>query len=114
MLASNNNAAFVELQCGSRVSFESLCQTNPAIVANFDEDLCASMSKDSNLAIVIPVVIGGMLIFTVVAMYLYGELKKKQADSLWQISEEELKFRDPAAVIGKYIPNIHWGSLLKL
>lgn len=101
VLSSNNREAFLALKCVSRVSFESLCHSQPEVVANFDEKICGSMSSDTNLAIVIPVIVVGMLLLSAVVMYFYAQLKKRQADSLWQIDGDELTFKDPIEVIGK-------------
>ena len=48
-LASNNKAAFIALQCESRVSFQNLCETRSDLVSNYDEHLCASLNPAREL-----------------------------------------------------------------
>ena len=101
-LASNNKAAFIALQCESRVSFQNLCETHSDLVSNYDEHLCASLNPAStNLAVIIPVLVIGMLVLSGAVLYIYSKIKQREADRVWQIDERELIFKDPAEVIGK-------------
>ncbi|CAB9529621.1 activated protein kinase catalytic subunit alpha-1 [Seminavis robusta] len=99
-LSSNQIDAFVGLKCATRVSFDSLCQTQPDIVANYDVQLCDSLKSDSNLAVVIPSIVIPLIIVAVIGAYIYGEKKKQRGDNVWQIDPDELIYKDPIEVIG--------------
>jgi hypothetical protein len=100
-LRSNKTDAFIGLECVSVVSFEALCQTQPETVELYDPNLCDSLSPDSaNLAVIIPSIIIPLIFVGIIGAYIYGETKKREAESHWQIAPEDLKFADPPEVIG--------------
>jgi len=56
---------------------------------------------DNTTTILIGVLVPAAVICLAIAAYMYVEHKKRLAESVWQIKSEELKFDDPAEIIGQ-------------
>jgi hypothetical protein len=52
-----------------------------------------------NLALVIGLTLGGLVVLAV-TVFLFYENKRKQNDSIWKIDKSEIKFSDPPEVVG--------------
>lgn len=52
-------------------------------------------------AVLLPCIIGPLSLVCAVAVYLYVEKKKRDADSVWLVKPEEVEFEDPPRVLGK-------------
>jgi hypothetical protein len=57
-------------------------------------------SNHLNLALVIGLTLGGLVVLAV-AVFLFYENKRKQNDALWKIEKSEIKFSDPPEVVGR-------------
>jgi len=54
-----------------------------------------------SLKILLPSILVPLFILMLVGVYLYVELKRKQADSVWAVLPDELEFDDPPEIIGR-------------
>lgn len=100
-LGSNNIKGFNSLQCANRLDFEALCQTQPELVANYDPELCASISDSVNLLVLIPAIVVPLIIIGLMGGYWYGQKQKRIGDTIWLIKQAELKFNDPPQIVGR-------------
>jgi len=105
--AIDNIKAFRNLGCETVVNFETLCQTQPEAVAQYDNSLCKQFfgDNDSNttsiaLAIVVPVVV---LLIGILILYVYVQMK--QGDSVWMVKPSELDFVMVPGEIGQ-VPKV--------
>ena len=101
---SSDVASFRRLQCPSVVDLATLCQTQPKDVANYDENVCATIyaTSDGNNAVVIaPAVIIPVLFIAAILAYVYVEKKKRSVDAIWSVKPGELKFDEPPEIVGR-------------
>lgn len=100
--AIDNIKAFKNLGCENVVNFETLCQTQPEAVAQYDPNLCQQFFGESGsntlvVAIVIPMVV---LLLGILLLYVHV-LQKKQGDSVWKVKSSELEFDMVSGKLGK-------------
>jgi hypothetical protein len=67
---------------------------------NLPADLPPVIDEEPNLALMIGVPLG-LAFLIMAAIYLYLEHKRNQNDTVWKVKKEELKFAEPAVIIGR-------------
>jgi len=93
--AIGNTNAFSNLGCETVVNFETLCQTQPEAVAQYDSNLCEQFFGDNSgntaliAAVVVPVVV---LAIGALFLFFYAQ-QKKQGDAVWMVNTSELEFK---------------------
>jgi hypothetical protein len=57
--------------------------------------------KCVSLSVFLPAIIIPLFVICAIAVQFYVDYKRKQADSIWAVQPDELKFEEPSKIVGR-------------